>query len=238
MEAESVVKPEYILVVRDFLEVFPEDVFELPLEREIEFAIDLIPGASPISDADVPKTTFRTLYGHYEYLVIPFGTQEKHAEHLKIVLEILKGRQLYAKFSKCEFWLSKNQFLRYVVSKEGIMVDLGKVEAVAEWPRPTNVTKVHSFLGLAGYYRKFIEGFFKIVLPLTKLTSKGKEFKWTKGCEASFLELKIRLTLVPVLALPDPEQKFDVYCDAFGHGLGCVLMQDGQVVCLEAVTPA
>ncbi|XP_027342970.1 uncharacterized protein LOC113855525 [Abrus precatorius] len=107
------------------------------------------------------------------------------------------------------------------------MVDPAKVEAVAEWPRQTNVTEVRSFLGLAGYYRKFIEGFSKIVLPLTKLTRKGKEYKWTKGCEASFLELKIRLTSAPVLALPNAKQKFDVCCDASGQGLGFVLMQDG-----------
>ncbi|XP_027348023.1 uncharacterized protein LOC113859449 [Abrus precatorius] len=163
-------------------------------------------------------------------ILIYSKNQEKHAEYLRIVLQILKERQLYAKFSKCEFWLSEIQFLGHVVSKEGIMVDPAKVEAVVRWQRPKNVTEVCSFLGLAGYYRKFIERFSKIALPLTKLTSKGREFKWTKGCETSFLELKIKLTSAPVLILPEPEQKFDVYCDASRHGLGCVLIQDGRVV--------
>ncbi|XP_027368244.1 uncharacterized protein LOC113874217 [Abrus precatorius] len=197
-----------------------------------------------VKDANVPKTAFRTRYGHYEYLVMPFGVTnapavfmdymnrifhkfldkfvEEYVEHLRTVLQILRERQLYAKFSKCEFWLSEIQFLGHVLLKEGIMVDLVKVKAVAEWPRPTNVTEVRSFLGLAGYYRKFIEGFSKIALPLTKLNYKGKEFKWTKGCKAIFLELKIRLTSTPVLVLPNLERKFDVYCDASGHGLRCV----------------
>ncbi|XP_027362447.1 uncharacterized protein LOC113870049 [Abrus precatorius] len=143
---------------------------------------------------------FKTRYGHYEYLVILFGvtnapvTQEEHAEHLRIVLQILKERQLYAKFSKCEFWLSHIQLLGHVMSKEGIMVDPTKVEVVAGLLRPKSVMEICSFLGLADYYRKFIERFFKIALPLTKLTRKGKEFKWTKGRETSFLEFKVKLT--------------------------------------------
>ena len=109
-------------------------------------------------------------------------------------------------------------------------VDPSKVEAVLEWERPTTITEIRSFLGLAGYYRKFIEGFSKLALPLTKLTRKGQPFVWTSQCEENFQELKNRLTTAPVLILPDPHESFEVYCDASHQGLGCVLMQDKRVV--------
>ena len=100
----------------------------------------------------------------------------EHAEHLRIVLNLLKDKELYAKFRKCEFWLEKVTFLGHVVSKDGISVDPSKVEAVSNWARPTTVTEVRSFLGLAGYYRKFVEGFSKIASPLTNLTRKNVKF--------------------------------------------------------------
>jgi hypothetical protein len=92
------------------------------------------------------------------------------------------------------------------------------------------VPEIRSFLGLAGYYRRFIEGFSKIVKPLTTLLEKGREFKWDEKCQASFEELKKRLTTTPVLIMPDIHKGFDVYCDASRQGLGCVLMQEGKVV--------
>ncbi|KAL5555306.1 hypothetical protein UlMin_037542 [Ulmus minor] len=117
-----------------------------------------------IKEDDVPKSAFRTRYGHYEFLT-------------------LKQHQLYAKFSKCEFWLSSVQFLGHVVSKDGISVDASKIEAVSKWPAPTNVTEIRSFLGLAGYYRRFVEGFSSLSAPLTGLTKKNKKFEWTERCE-------------------------------------------------------
>ena len=96
--------------------------------------------------------------------------------------------------------------------------------------QPTNVIEIHSFLGLAGYYRRFIEGFSKIARPMTSLTQKGKEFKWTEACERSFQELKTKLTTTPILTIPHTHRSFVVYCDASRQGLGCVQMQDDKVV--------
>ena len=119
------------------------------------------------------------------------------------MLEILRRNQLYAKFTKCEFWLEKVHFLGHVVSREGISVDPAKIEAVSAWAAPKNVTEIRSFLGLAGYYRRFVEGFSKIAAPLTALTKKERKFDWTPKCEENFQELKRRLTSAPVLIIPD-----------------------------------
>ncbi|KAL5574062.1 hypothetical protein UlMin_023659 [Ulmus minor] len=120
-------------------------------------------------------------YGHYEFL-----TKEEHEEHLRITLQTLEEHKLYAKFSKCEFWLDKVHFLGHVVSKDGVSVDPAKIEAVSKWSAPTNVTEIRSFLGLAGYYRRFVEGFSSLAAPLTALTKKGKKYEWTEKCEESF----------------------------------------------------
>ncbi|GJS23098.1 putative reverse transcriptase domain-containing protein [Tanacetum coccineum] len=305
---------ENLFVVREFADVFPDELPGLPPAREIEFGIELIPGAEPISKApyrmapvelkelkeqlqemlengfirpsvspwgapvlfvkkkdgsmrlcidyrelnritihnryplpriddlfdqlqgakyfskidlrsgyhqlrvreqDISKTAFRTRYGHYEFLVMPFGltnapavfmdlmnrifheyldkfvivfiddilvyskSEEEHEQHLRIVLEILRQKKLYAKFSKCEFWLQQVAFLGHIVSADGIIMDPSKVEAITKWPRPTTVTEVRSFLGLAGYYRRFVEGFSRLALPLTQLMRKGEKFVWT-----------------------------------------------------------
>ena len=156
--------------------------------------------------------------------------EEEHKEHLRLVLEKLREHQLYAKFSKCEFWLKEVSFLGHVLSGEGIAVDPSKIQAVTEWLAPTSVREIRSFLGLAGYYRRFIENFSKIAKPMTELLKKDTKFKWTEDCEASFQELKKRLTIAPVLTLPDIHKEFQVYCDASRLGLGCVLMQDVRVV--------
>ncbi|KAJ9548163.1 LOW QUALITY PROTEIN: hypothetical protein OSB04_020706 [Centaurea solstitialis] len=348
-------------VVRDYPEVFPEDLVNLPPDREIEFRIDLVPGATPIAkspyrlapselkemlaqlqelldkgfirpstspwgapvlfvkkkdgtmrmcidyrelnkvtvknkyplpriddlfdqlqgakyfskidlrsgyhqlkvrEEDIPKTAFRTRYGHYEFLVMSFGltnapaafmdlmnrvckpyldefvivfiddiliyskTVEEHDEHLRKVLEMLKREQLYAKFSKCEFWLKEVQFLGNIVTQEGIKVDPAKIEAIKDWESPKSPSEVRSFLGLAGYYRRFIEHFSAIATPLTALTKKDVKFEWTSTCERAFNNLKGKLTSAPILTLPNGTDGFVVYCDASKLGLGCVLMQD------------
>ncbi|GAU36214.1 hypothetical protein TSUD_363690 [Trifolium subterraneum] len=330
LKLEGEVKLEEIPVVSEFSDVFPEDISDLPPEREVEFSIDLVPGTSPISMApyrmsaselnelkkqleellekkfirpsvspwgapvllvkkkegsmrlcidyrqlnkatiknkyplpriddlmdqlvgacvfskidlrsgyhqirvkteDVPKTAFRLRYGHYEYTVMPFGvtnapgvfmeifhsfldkfvvvfiddilvyskSEEEHKEHLRIVLQVLKEKKLYAKLSKCEFWLKEVSFLGQVISSGGIAVDPAKVDAVMKWGTPESVSEIRSFLGLAGYYR-------------------------------SFQELKKKLTTAPVLILPDAKELFVVYCDASKLGIGGVLMQKGKVV--------
>jgi hypothetical protein len=145
-------------------------------------------------------------------------------------LQKLQGHKLYAKLSKCEFWLKQVTFLGHVISKGGICVDLIKVQDVLSWKAPTSVGDIRSFLGLAGYYQRFIEGFSKISKPMTELLEKDKQFEWTPACEASFQELKKRLMTAPVLVMPDMEKSFSIYCDASGQGLGCVLTQDGRVV--------
>ena len=145
-------------------------------------------------------------------------SREEHEQHLRLVLERLKEKQLYAKFKKCEFWLDKVVFLGHVVSKDGIMVDPAKIEAVSQWQQPKNVPEVRSFLGLAGYYRRFVEGFSKIALPMTLLTRKGHKFTWSDSCEGSFQELKKRLTMAPVLTIPKGIEGLALYCDTSKQG--------------------
>jgi hypothetical protein len=157
--------------------------------------------------------------------------EEEHEKHLRLVLEKLRSNQLYAKFSKCEFWLTKVAFLWHVIFVGGVSVDPGKVRDVLNWMPPTNVSLIWSFLELAGYYRWFIKDFSKIAKPMTKLLEKNKAFEWTAECQAGFEELRKCLTSALVLVLPDLIKKFDIYYDASCPGLGCVLMQEGQVVC-------
>ena len=137
---------------------------------------------------------------------------------------------MYAKFSKCEFWLNEVQFLGHVISKDGIKVDHVKIEAVSKWEQPKNPTEIMSFLGLAGYYRRFVKDFAKIATPLTKLTRKNEKFMWNEKCEESFQELKKRLVTAPVLAMSEEKGNFVIYSDASLKGLGCVLMQHGKVI--------
>ena len=212
-----------------------------------------------VRDRDVPKTAFRTRYGHYEFLVMSFGltnapaafmdlmnrvfreyldsfvivfiddiliyskTKEEHAQHLRLTLQVLRQHQLYAKFSKCEFWLRSVTFLGHVVSDQGVEVDPRKTEAVKKWTKPLTPTDIRSFLGLAGYYRRFVEGFSSIAAPLTALTKKKSKYEWTETCEKSFQELKDRLTSAPVLTLPKSGENYTVYCDASTVSLGCFL---------------
>ena len=157
-------------------------------------------------------------------------SKDDHAEHLRASLQILRENQLYAKLSKCDFWLEQVSFLGHIISREGLAVDPAKIEAVVSWQSPKTVTQIRSFLGLAGYYRRFVKGFSIIAAPLTKLTRKGVPFVWTEQCEANFQELKIRLTTTPVLTLPTGTGGFVIFIDASGIGLGCVLMQEGKVV--------
>ncbi|GJW68074.1 putative reverse transcriptase domain-containing protein [Tanacetum coccineum] len=176
---------EDVLIVRDFPEVFPEDFLGLPPTRQVEFKIDLVPGSSVYSkidlrsgyhqlrvrEEDILKMAFRTWYGHYEFQVMPFGltnapaNKKEHEEHLKAILELLKKEELYAKFSKCEFWIPKVQFLSHVIDCQGIHVDPAKIESIKDWASPKTPTEIRQFSGLAGYYRRFIEGAPILALP-------------------------------------------------------------------------
>jgi hypothetical protein len=163
-------------------------------------------------------------------ILIYSKNEEEHAQHLRIVLTRLREHRLYAKFSKCTFWLEEIQFLGHVLSVRGIAVDPSKVKDTLEWKPPTTVHQVRSFLGLAGYYRRFIPDFSKLVKPITSLLKNDTKFNWSSKCSEAFEQLKVLLTIAPVLAQPDINKPFDVYCDASGSGLDCILMQEGRVI--------
>jgi hypothetical protein len=156
--------------------------------------------------------------------------EDEHAEHQHIVLQRLRDHRLYAKLSKCEFWLKEIKFLGHTISQDGISVDLEKVQEVMDWKPPTTVKQIRSFLGLAGYYRRFIPDFSRIAKPMTELLKKGVKYDWSQKCEDVFHTLRQHLTTAPVLAQPDNTKPFEVYCDASGTGLGCVLMQENRVI--------
>eukprot|EP00253_Pinus_taeda_P012641 PITA_12641 len=223
-----------------------------------------------IKEEDIAKTAFRTRYDHYEFVVLPFGltnapatfmclmnsifhqyldrfvlifiddilvysrTVEEHQEHLRKVLQTLREHQLYAKFSKCDFFKEEIQYLGHVISKEGIAVDPEKIKAIMDWPVPKDVADIRSFMGLAGYYRRFVEGFSKVAFPITSLQKKGKAFQWTPNCQQSFEQLKHLLTTAPILRIADPDKDYVVCTDASKEGVGGVLMQEGRVVAYES----
>ncbi|GJZ74630.1 putative reverse transcriptase domain-containing protein, partial [Tanacetum coccineum] len=165
-----------------------DDLFNQLQGSSIYSMIDLRSGYHQliVREQDIPKTAFRTRYGHYEFQVMPFGLtnapadKKEHEEHLKAILELLKKEKLYAKFSKCEFWIPKVQFLGYVIDSRG----------------------------LVGYYRRFIEGFSKIAKSITKLTQKGIKFDWGEKEENAFQLIKQKLCSAPILALPEGSEYF------------------------------
>ncbi|GJX75262.1 putative reverse transcriptase domain-containing protein [Tanacetum coccineum] len=350
---------EDVPIVRDFPKVFPEDLHGLPPTRQVEFQIDLVPGAASVAQApyklapselqelstqlqelsdkgfirpssspwgalvlfvkkkdgsfrmcidyrelnkltmknryplpriddfsrvyskidlrfgyhqlrvreeDILKMAFGTRYGHYEFQVMPFGltnaptvfmdlmyrvykpyldkfvivfiddiliyskNKKEHEKHLKLISRLLKKEELYTKFSKCEFWLSKVQFLGHVIDSEGIHMDPTKIESIKVWASPKTPTEIRQFLGLAGYYRRFIEGFSKIAKSLTKLTQKSMEFDWGEKAEAAFQMLKQKLCSAAILDLPEGSENFVVYYDASHKGLDAVLLQREKVI--------
>ena len=154
----------------------------------------------------------------------------EHEDHLRIVLELLRDHQLYAKFSKCEFCLTEVAFLGQVVPASGVSIDPGKVEAVMSWERPKSVFEIRSFLGLARYYRRFIEDFSWLVVPMTRLTPNEVKFLWDDSLERAFQELKRRISSAPVLIVSKMGQRYTVYCDDSKDGLRCILMYSGKVV--------
>ncbi|GJZ83047.1 reverse transcriptase [Tanacetum coccineum] len=212
-----------------------------PLLR-IDDLFDQLPGAKYFSkidlqsgyhqlcvrEQDISKTAFRTCYGHYEFLVMPFGLTNAPAvfmdlmnrifhEYLdKFVIVFIDDILVYSKYEEeHERHLRiKVAFLGHIVSADGIIMDPSKVEAITKWPRPTTVTEVRSFLGLAGYYRRFVEGFSRLALPLTQLMRKGEKFVWTDERKESFEELKWRLVSAPILTLPSGSGGFKIYSDA------------------------
>jgi len=215
-----------------------------------------------IKEGDEYKTAFRTRYGHFEFLVMPFGLKnapatfqhfindvlsdylddfvisyiddilifsnniEEHHIHVKKVLKRLLENNLVVKLEKCEFDKSETTFLGYVISKDGLKMDNEKVKAILEWPSPTNVKEVQSFIGLCNYYRLFIKDFAKIANPIHKLTRKNVEFVWGKDQQDAFDKLKHLFTSAPILRNPDSDKPFIVETDASNFAVGAVLSQE------------
>nr|GFC07212.1 putative reverse transcriptase domain, ribonuclease H-like domain, retroviral aspartyl protease [Tanacetum cinerariifolium] len=199
-----------------------DDLFDQLQGSSVYSKIDLQSGYHQlrVREEDVSKTAFRTRYSHYEFQVMPFSLTNALADDSEITQE----GELYAKFSKCEFWIPKVQFLGHVINSEGIHVDPAKIESIKDWVSPKSPTEIRQFLGLAGYYRRFIEGFSKIAKPMTKLTQKKIKFEWGDKQEAAFQLLKQKLCSAPILSLPEGSEDFVTYCDASIKGLGAVLM--------------
>jgi hypothetical protein len=160
--------------------------------------------------------------------------EEEHDEHLRIVLQTLRKHKLYAKFDKCNFYQKGIQYLGHVISSEGIVVDPEKIKSIMEWPVPKDVVDIWSFMGIMGYYRRFIEGFSKIAYPITSLQKKGTKFNWSQKCQDSFNKLKELLASVPILKVAYPDKDFTICVDASKEGLGVVLTQEGHTICYES----
>ena len=226
--------------------------------------IDLQSGYHQIrmKESDIEKTAFRTRYGSFEFLVLPFGltnapstfmammqdilkpyldkfaisflddiliysnSLEEHKQHVRMIMNVLRENKLYVKASKCEMFRSSVEFLGFNINRNGIAMMDDKVRAIVEWPTPTTVKQVRSFLGLAGFYRQFIKMFSATTSPLTELLQKESIFNWTRECQAAFDTLKQQISQQPTLILPRDEAPFVVHTDASGFAVGAGLMQD------------
>ncbi|KAL0549303.1 hypothetical protein IC582_013784 [Cucumis melo] len=212
-----------------------DDLFDQLQGATVFSKIDLRSGYHQlrIRDSDIPKTSFRTRYRHYEFIVMSFGLTNAPAVFMDLMNRVFKD------FLDTFFIVFIDDILIYSKTEAeheehlhqlGSFVDPEKVEAVTSWPRPSTVSEIHSFLGLAGYYRRFVEDFSRIASPLTQLTRKGTPFVWSPTCESSFQELKQKLVSAPVLTVSDGSGSFVIYSDASKKGLDCVLMQQDKVV--------
>lgn len=215
-----------------------------------------------IAENDISKTAFRTRYGHFEFLVLPFGltnapatfmhliqkifhsyldrfvvvylddilvysrSRDEHEEHLRTVLQVLRENKLYAKLNKCAFYRTEIEFLGHVISADGVYMEKNKMQDIKGWPQPKSVHEVRSFLGLAGFYRKFIKNFSQISSAMTDLLKKDSKFKWTERHQEAFESLKKAVSSAPVLIIPDPKLPFVVSTDASGYAIGATLSQD------------
>ena len=167
---------------------------------------------------------------YFDDILIYSKSHEEHLDHLRAVFDALRAASLYANLEKCIFCTDRVAFLGYVVTPQGIEVDGAKIDAIRSWPTPQTITQVRSFLGLAGFYRRFVRDFSTIAAPLHELTKKGVSFHWGPAQDQAFDTLKERLTSAPLLQLPDFGKTFELECDASGVGIGGLLMQGGKPV--------
>jgi hypothetical protein len=167
---------------------------------------------------------------YFDDILIYSKSLDEHMDHLRAVFSALRDTRLFGNLEKCIFCTDRVPFLGYVVTPQGIEVDETKVEAIKSWPVPQTITQVRSFLGLAGFYRRFVKDFSTVAAPLHELTKKGVAFHWGKVQAESFDMLKDKLTHAPLLQLPNLGKTFELECDASGVGIGGVLMQDGKLV--------
>ncbi|KAI3815523.1 hypothetical protein L1987_15194 [Smallanthus sonchifolius] len=258
-------KIDDIPIVRNYPEVFPEDLPNLPPYRQVEFQIDLAPGAAPIarapyrlapSELQELSTQLQELLdkGFIRPISSPWGAlvlfaKKKDGTFRMLNMETIKNHyplpridNLFDQFQGSSFYSNidlRSGYHQLRVREEDISKTAfrtrntcrpSKIEAIKIWAAPTTLTEVRQFLGLAGYYRRFIEGFSKIAQPLTLLTQKGKPYNWGDNQESAFQHLKQKLCSAPILALPEGTDDFVVCCDASVQGLGCVLMQREKVI--------
>ncbi|GKB84711.1 putative reverse transcriptase domain-containing protein [Tanacetum coccineum] len=232
-EGKSEKKPlEDVSIVRNFPEVFPEDLPGLPPTQQVEFQIDLIPGAAPIARApyQLAPSKIKELSDQLKELSdkgfirpssSPWGAPFLFVKKIDDLFDQLQRSSVYSKID-----------LRsdYVIDSQGIHKDPSKIESIKDWASPKMPTEIRQFLGLAGYYRRFIEGFSKIAKPMTKHTQKKVKFVWGDKQEAAFQLLKQKMCSAPILALLEGSEDFIAYCDASIKGLGAVLMQREKVI--------
>ncbi|XP_027157552.1 uncharacterized protein LOC113759187 [Coffea eugenioides] len=178
----------------------------------------------------VPKKDGKFVVVYFDDILIYSKSYDEHLEHIRAVMDVLRREKLYANLKKCNFCTNELVFLGFVISAQGMKVDNQKVKAIQEWPTPRSVGDVRSFLGLAGFYRRFVRDFSTIAAPLTELIKKNENFHWGESQEQAFRALKHQLTHVPVLALPDFSKTFEIDCDASGIGVGAVLNQGGRPI--------
>nr|GEW43658.1 putative reverse transcriptase domain-containing protein [Tanacetum cinerariifolium] len=216
--------------LRDIPDVFPEDLSGILPARQVEFQIDLVPGVARVASVPYRLAPVEMKELTDQLQELSDKNKEEREEHLKLILELFKKEELYAKFSMCEFWIPKVQFVEHVIDSKGIHVDPAKIESIKDWTSPKTPTKIRQFLGLASYYCRFIEGFSKIAKSMTKLTQKNVMFDWGEKEEAAFQLIKQKLCSAPILALPKGSKNFIVYYDASHKGLGVVLMQNEKVI--------
>ena len=169
----------------------------------------------------------------FDDILIYSNSWKDHVEHVDRVLQLLEEKQLYAKRSKCFFGVQEVEYLGHIVSHEGVKVDPRKIKAIKEWKIPTYIKHLRGFLGLIGYYRKFVKNYGRIAAPLTTLLKKDA-FSWTPKATKAFKHLKEAMCQAPVLATPDFTKTFIVECDSSRNGIGAVLMQNERPIAFES----